>query len=135
MLSHKPTLNAALARSALDAALRAASTNGLTMSVAVVDDGGYPLCLERMDGAGLLTAKVASEKARTSALLRAPSRALADRVAADPALLRLTDYLPMTGGLPIMAEGRCIGAIGVSGGTPEQDEKTGQAGIGALHLD
>ena len=69
MLSHKPTLNAALARSALDAALRAASTNGLTMSIAVVDDGGYPLCLERMDGAGLLTAKVASEKARTSALL------------------------------------------------------------------
>ena len=135
MLSHKPTLNAALARSALDAALRAASTNGLTMSVAVVDDGGYPLCLERMDGAGLLTAKGASQKARTSALLRAPSRVLADRVAADPALLRLTDYLPMTGGLPIMAEGRCIGAIGVSGGTPEQDEQTGQAGIEAMRLD
>lgn len=135
MLSHKPTLNAALARSALDAAVAAAKTTGLAMSVAVVDDGGYPLCLERMDGAGLLTAKVASEKARTSALLRAPSRALADRVATDPALLRLTDYLPMTGGLPIVAEGCCIGAIGVSGGTPEQDEQAGQAGIEALHLD
>jgi len=135
MLSHKPTLNAALARSALDAALRAAHNSGLAMSIAIVDDGGYPLCLERMDGAGLLTAKVAGEKARTSALLRAPSRALADRVAADPALLRLTDYLPMTGGLPIMAEGRCVGAIGVSGGTPEQDEQTGQAGIEALQLD
>lgn len=135
MLSHKPTLNTALARSALDAALQAASEKGLTMSVAVVDDGGYTFCLERMDGAGLMTAKVASEKARTSALLRAPSRALAERIAADPALLRLSDYLPMTGGLPIMAEGRCIGAIGVSGGTPEQDEQTGQAGIEALHLD
>ncbi|RED16774.1 GlcG/HbpS family heme-binding protein [Parasphingopyxis lamellibrachiae] len=135
MIPHKPTLNSALARTALDAALAAANADGPAMSIAVVDEGGFPLCLERMDGAGLMTAKVAAEKARTAALLRAPSRVLADRVATDPALLRLTDYLPMAGGLPIMAEGRCIGAIGVSGGTPEQDEQVGQAGLAALGRD
>lgn len=135
MIPHKPTLNTALARTALDAAIKAATRDGPAMSVAVVDEGGYPLCLERMDGAGLMTAKVAGEKARTAALLRAPSRVLADRVATDPALLSLTDYLPMAGGLPIMAEGKCIGAIGVSGGTPEQDEQVGQAGLAALQLD
>lgn len=99
------------------------------MTIAIVDEGGYPLCLQRMDGAGLMTPKVALEKARTAALMRAPSRRLAERVAGEPALLRLTDYLPMAGGLPLTIDGTCVGAIGVSGGTAEQDEAIGDAGI------
>lgn len=125
----KPVLTLEQARAMVDAACAAAARDGLTMSIAVVDDGGYLLNLARMDGAGLLTAKVAMEKARTAALLRATSRILANRIADEPALLRLTDYLPMAGGLPVKVENQCIGAIGVSGGNAEQDERIATAGI------
>lgn len=128
----KPFLTIEQARRMLDAALAAASSQNLRMTIAVVDEGGYPLCLQRMDGAGLMTPKVALEKARTAALMRAPSRRLADRVAAEPALLRLTDYLPMAGGLPLTIDGTCVGAIGISGGTADQDEAIGDAGIATL---
>lgn len=130
-MKYKPVLSAEQARRMLDTALDTARTHGFTMSIAVVDDGGYPLCLQRMDGAGLLTAKVAMEKARTAALIRAPSSRLADRLAAEPSLLRLTDYLPMAGGLPLVLDGHCVGAIGVSGGAPEQDEQVGAGGLQA----
>lgn len=132
MTQYKPVLTADRARSMLDAALAAARAEGWAMSVAVVDEGGYPLALQRLDGAGLMTGKVALEKARTAALIRAPSGRLADRLAAEPALLRLTDYLPMAGGLPAMIEGQCVGAIGVSGGAPAQDERIGALGLAAL---
>lgn len=132
MTQYKPVLTASQARRMLDAALDTARAEGLAMSVALVDDGGYPLALQRLDGAGLMTGKVAVEKARTAALIRAPSGRLADRLAAEPALLRLTDYLPMAGGLPATIEGQCVGAIGVSGGTPAQDERVGAAGLAAL---
>lgn len=128
----KPFLQIEQARAILESALAAATADGLRMSVGVVDEGGYPLCLVRMDGAGLLTAKVAIEKARTSALTRIPSRRLADRVGSEPALLRLTDYLPMAGGLPLLVDGVCVGAIGVSGGSADQDEAVADAGCGAL---
>ena len=125
-------LISAQARQVLDAALAAAEGSSRAMAIAVVDEGGYPLALQRMDGAGLMTGKVALEKARTAALIRAPSGRLADRLAAEPALLRLTDYLPMAGGLPIVLDGQCVGAIGVSGGTPEQDEEVGTAALAVL---
>ena len=128
----KPFLTIEQARRMLDTALAAASSQNLRMTIAIVDEGGYPLCLQRMDGAGLMTPKVALEKARTAALMRAPSRRLADRVAAEPALLRLTDYLPMAGGLPLTIDGACVGAIGVSGGTAAQDEAIGDAGTATL---
>lgn len=131
-MKYKPVLGGDLARQMLDAALEAADGEGFAMSIAVVDEGGYPLALQRMDGAGLMTAKVAMEKARTAALIRVPSGRLADRLAAEPALPRLTDYLPMAGGLPAMLEGQCVGAIGVSGGTPAQDERIGAAGLSLL---
>jgi len=131
-MNHKPVLGADQARAILDAALAAARSEGLAVSVAVTDEGGYPLALARLDGAGLMTAKVAEQKARTAALIRAPSRRLADRIVTEPALLRLTDYLPMAGGLPILAEGQCVGGVGVSGGSPDQDERIGEAGLGAL---
>lgn len=130
-IKHKPVLGEIIARSMLEGALAHARERGLTASVAIVDDGGFPMCLHRMDGAGPLTGKVAFEKARTAAIMRAPSRRLADRVATEPALLRLTDYLPMAGGLPILLEGQCVGAIGVSGGTADQDEAIGDAGLKA----
>ncbi|OCC23573.1 hypothetical protein MB02_10375 [Croceicoccus estronivorus] len=128
----KPILSSEIARRLLDAALDAAQAAGYTMSVAVVDDGGYPLALQRMERAGKLTAKVAMEKARTAALMRGPSGALQSRVKDDPALLRLTDYLPMAGGFPVMHEGECAGALGISGGTAEQDTEIATAALAIL---
>lgn len=128
----KPVLTAIELDPMLAAARAAAEARGLAMSIAIVDDGGYPLRLVRLDGAGMLTPQVALDKARTAALLRAPSRVLAERVKTEPALLRLTDYLPMEGGLPIVVDGACIGGIGVSGGKPDDDEAVGAAGLAAL---
>jgi len=128
-MNQKPVLPSETARRMLDAAIEAARAEGLSVSVAIVDDGGYPICLQRMDGAGLMTAQVAIDKAGTAALTRAPSRRLAERVAEEPAILRLTEYLPMAGGLPAMHEGRCAGAVGVSGGTADQDELVGRAAL------
>lgn len=116
----------------LSAARAAAQARGLAMTIAIVDDGGYPLRLERMDGAGVLTPKVALAKARTAALLRAPSAVLAERVAAEPALLALTDYLPMPGGVPLKVDGVCVGGIGISGGAAADDEAVAAAGAAAL---
>lgn len=129
-MQFKPFIDAADARALIDAGIAAAQRERLAMSLAVVDAAGYPLALHRMDGAGLLTAEVALRKARTAALLRAPSRVLAERMASDPALLALTDYLPMAGGLPATAEGGAVaGAIGISGGNAEQDERIGNAAL------
>jgi glc operon protein GlcG len=133
-LKTKPVLGEAPARMIIDRAVGAARTEQLAMAIAVVDDGGFPLCLQRMDGAGAVTAQVALDKARTAALMRAPSRRLADRVATEPALLRLTEYLPLAGGLPILFEDQCIGGIGVSGGTPDQDEAVCGVGLEALRV-
>lgn len=127
----KPILTTETARRMLDASLAAARTEGIAISVAVVDDGGYAICLQRADNAGLMTPRVATDKARTAALMRAPSRLLADRVSTEPALLRLTEYLPMAGGVPLLVDGQCAGAIGVSGGTADQDERVAAAGIAA----
>lgn len=128
----KSTLESADMRAMLDAALDAAAQAGLSVSVAVVDDGGYLLGAQRDDGAGMLTADVAIRKARTAALLRAPSSRLADRVVSDPALLRLTEYLPMAGGVPVIVDGQCVGAVGVSGAAADQDHAIAEAGAQAL---
>lgn len=131
-IKFKPIIGADLARSILDRALECARSEDFAVSIAVVDEGGYPLAIQRMDGAGLLTWQVARDKARTAALIRAPTRVLSDRLRDEPALLRLTEYLPMTGGLPIGLEGQCAVGIGVSGGTAEQDERVAAAGLKVL---
>jgi glc operon protein GlcG len=100
------------------------------MSIAIVDDGGHLLSFERLD-ARASTITVATGKARTSALMRGPSGALESRIASQPALLAL-DAMPLQGGLPLMVDGDCVGAIGVSGGTGEQDERVASAGCRAL---
>jgi len=130
-MRQKNVLDAADARRALDAALANAAAQGFAMSVALVDDAGFALALTRMDGAGLMTAQVALDKARTAALLRAPSAVLAERIKTDPALMRL-DYLPLAGGAPLIVDGQCCGAIGVSGGTAGQDEAVAAAGLEAI---
>ena len=125
-----------LSAAELDRMLAAASAKaaelGLASSIAIVDEGGYPFRLHRGDGAGLMTPAVAQAKARTAALLRAPSGVLTARLKDQPELLRLTEYLPMPGGLPVRYENNVVGAVGVSGGSPDQDEAIAQAALDAL---
>lgn len=128
----KAVLSSDDAQRLIDRAAAAAKAAGRAMSIAVVDDSGHALALVRLDGAGKMTAGVALEKARTAALARVPSGALQARVQDDIALLRLTDYLPLGGGLPIIVNGDCAGAIGVSGGTVEQDVEIATAALAAL---
>lgn len=116
----------------LAAALAKAGELGLSGSIAIVDEGGYAFRVHRDVGAGLMTATVATAKARTAALMRAPSGVLTARLKDEPELLRLTEYLPMPGGLPVRHEGAVIAAVGVSGGNPQQDEAIAQAAIDAL---
>lgn len=127
---------AVLGSAELDAMLAAARAKaqeiGIAATIAIVDDGGYLFRLERGDGAGVMTPAVATAKARTAALMRAPSGVLTSRLKDEPELLRLTDYLPMPGGLPIRWDGACIGGIGISGGNAEQDVAIAEAGVGAI---
>ncbi len=109
-----------------------AETHHWNVSIAIVDDGGYLLLFDRMDGAGPMTPAVATAKARTAALSRIPTKALEDRVAERPSFLKLPEYLPVQGGMPIKVDGDCIGAIGVSGVQSHEDEQIANAGIAAL---
>jgi glc operon protein GlcG len=102
--------------------------------VAVVDDGGWPILIERMDHAAYTASvELAPGKARTAALFKKPSEALEDainhgRIAAVSA----RGFIEMKGGLPIVVDGEVIGAIGASFDTPEHDVQIAQAGIAAL---
>ncbi len=115
------------------AACRAeALSNGWNVSIVVVDDAGYQLAMCRLDGAGPITAVVGLEKARTAALTRQASRAWEERIKDRPVFLRFPDNLPIIGGLPLLVDGDCVGAIGVSGVQSDQDEQVARAGVDAL---
>jgi uncharacterized protein GlcG (DUF336 family) len=106
--------------------------NGWNVAIAILDDGGHLLHLVRMDGATPANAEIASLKARTAALTRRSSKMWEDRVAAGRLSMLRMPVLPVQGGLPIVAEGTCIGGIGASGVQSHEDEQICQAGIDAL---
>jgi glc operon protein GlcG len=109
----------------------AIETGGWPMTFAIVDEGGHLLHFERRDAARVSTIDVAIGKARTAAFSRSPTRLMEARLKDNPALFFL-NAMPMQGGLPILHEGQCVGGIGVSGGTPQQDEEVAGAALGAL---
>jgi glc operon protein GlcG len=106
--------------------------NKWAVSIAVVDDGGYLLGFVRMDGASAITAQVSAGKARTSAMTKRPSKFFEDRVKERPAFANFPAGILVQGGLPIMVENDCVGAIGVSGVQSHEDEQVAQAGMGVL---
>jgi uncharacterized protein GlcG (DUF336 family) len=109
-----------------------AEKNKWSVTVAIVDDAGILLYLDRMDGASSTTAEVATAKAKTSAITRRPSKFWEDRIKERPAFLNFPGVLQIQGGLPIMYQGECVGAIGVSGVQSQEDEQIAKAGIDAL---
>lgn len=128
----KPSLTAADARQILAAARAEAEKNQWTVTVAVVDDGGALLALERMDGAFPQSAEIATKKAWTAAMVRMPTKAMEDMVKDRPALISFPGQVRVQGGLPITSGSDCVGAVGVSGAASAQDEQCARAGIAAL---
>ena len=131
-MRNRPALTASDVQKMAAACRTEASKNKWSVSFAVVDDAGYPLYLERLDGAGPMTAEVATGKARTAAVTRRPTKFWEDRVKERPVFLKFPDNLPIQGGVPIMYQGECVGAIGVSGVQSHEDEQVANAGIAAL---
>ena len=114
------------------AAQAEARKNNWIVVVAILDDGGHLLWLERMDGASPFNAQVAAEKGRSAAVSRRSTKNWEDRIAAGRNAVLNMPVLPVQGGVPIMVEGTCVGAVGVSGVQSHEDEQIAQAGIDAL---
>ncbi len=132
-LPTKPYLNLAAARKIAAAAEADAERRGLGVVVAVVDDAGHLLVLERLDAAQVASVDVAIGKARTAAIFRRPSKVFEDQVRdGRVAALALPGATALQGGLPIVQGGRVVGAIGVSGDSPQVDEDIARAGVAAL---
>ena len=132
--AEKKVLTLEIARKIVTAAESEAARNHLAGVVAVVDDGGWPILIERMDHAAYLASvELAPGKARTAALFKKPSQVLEEainhgRVAAVTA----QGFTEMQGGIPIVVDGEVIGAIGASFDTPEHDVEIARAGLAAV---
>jgi glc operon protein GlcG len=117
----------------LAAARREAQLNQWNVSIAVVDDGGHLLALERLDGCAPIGAYIATEKARTSALGRRESKGYEEMVnGGRSAFLSAPLLTSLEGGIPVVFEGQVIGAVGVSGVKADQDAQIATAGAQAL---
>ncbi|HEF4759628.1 TPA: heme-binding protein [Pseudomonas putida] len=117
----------------LAAARNAAQTHQWPVTIVVVDDGGHPLALERLDGAAPITAYIATEKARTAALGRRESKGYEEMVnGGRTAFLSAPLLTSLEGGVPIIVDGQVIGAVGVSGVKAEQDAQVAKAGAQSL---
>jgi uncharacterized protein GlcG (DUF336 family) len=132
-MRNKPSLTIADAHKMMAACIAEAQKNKWPVTIAIVDDAGYPLLLERMDGCGGLSGQVAIAKAQTSALTKRPTKFFEDRVKERPAFITFpTPGVMFQGGLPLVHQGECVGAIGVSGVQSHEDEQVAQAGVTAL---
>jgi glc operon protein GlcG len=128
-------INVETAKKAAAAALAEARKNGWLMVVAVVDPNGTLVYYEKMDNTQLGSAEVAIDKARSAALYKRPTKAFQDAVAGGGAGLRvlgLKGAEPVEGGLPIIVDGKLVGAIGLSGDLSEHDGQCAAVGVSAL---
>lgn len=123
------------AKKAAAPALAEAEKNHWNMAVAIVDPSGNLVYYEKMDNTQLGSANVAIDKARSAALYKRPTKAFQDGVAAGGEGLRilgLQGAVPLEGGIPLVMDGKIVGAIGVSGGAAPQDGQCAKAGTDAL---
>ena len=131
----KSYLEAADVRALVAAAEAEALKQNWAMTIAVCDDGGHLLHLHRMDGAAPVSAHIAPAKARSAALGRRESKGYEDMInGGRTAFLSAPLDGMLEGGLPIMKDGQCIGAIGISGAKPAEDTQVALVGIAALKL-
>ena len=104
------------------------------VTIAVVDEAGLLLILERMDGARAQTAQVATLKARSAAVTHRSGKTWEDTLKQRPGMVNFPDAFAVQGGVPIVLKGEVIGAVGVSGVQSHEDEQVALAGIAALGL-
>jgi glc operon protein GlcG len=128
----KPCLTAADVKTMLSAAEAAAAARNQRLAIAILDDGGHPMGVLRMDGSTVTNLDMALAKARTSALSGRPSKFWADRLNDGRLLMLSMPVMPAQGGLPILVMGECLGAIATSGGSGDEEERAAQAGLDAL---
>jgi glc operon protein GlcG len=133
-LLDKKVLSLEAARKMVAAAEAEAERNHWRGVVAVVDDGGWLILLERMDHAALTAGvDLATGKARAAALFKKPSQALEEAINRGRfAAITARGFVEMQGALPVMVDGEVVGAIGASFDTPEHDAQVAQAGLAAL---
>ena len=129
----KRVVNLATAKQVVAAAEAEALKRGATVVIAVMDDSGHLILLERLDDTQVASVDVAIGKARTAAIFRRPSKVFEDQIKEGRvAALALPGATPLQGGVPLVYEGKVIGAIGVSGNTPQEDEDIAKVGAAAM---
>ena len=130
-----PPISADKAQAAIAAAAAEAKKRGWAMDIAVVGGPGYLIAFLRMDNAQIASIAIAEHKARAAAKFRRPTKVFEDLVQKDKFdyILTLDDVIASRGGIPLIEDGRLIGAIGCSGGTGSQDEAVCQAGAATIN--
>ena len=129
-LATKKSLTLAAAKEIAAAAAKEAAANKWTMVIAIVDDGANLVYLERMDDTQIGSVNIAIAKAETAVKMKRPSKALEDAVAGGRnVVMTIPGVLPVEGGVPIVVDGKVIGAIGVSGMSSQQDGLAAAAGL------
>lgn len=119
-----PAISLESARKVASAAIAEARKNNWNMAIAIVDPAGELVYFEKLDGTQAASVNIAIDKARSSARFKRPTKALQDVLATGGAGLRmlaLDGAVPVEGGVPILMDAKIVGAIGVSGGTSQQD--------------
>ena len=133
LVLEKKVLSLAAARKIVAAAEAEANARGVGVVIAVVDSSGTIIELTRMDTAQVASVNVGIGKARTAAIYRRPSRDFEEQIKSGRiAALALADATPLQGGVPVLVDGKVVGAVGVSGDTPQVDEAIAIAGAAAV---
>ncbi|HSV79232.1 MAG TPA: heme-binding protein [Ramlibacter sp.] len=132
----KATLELADLKSVASAAEAEAVKNHWNVTISIVDDGGHLLWLQRLDGAAPATTDIAAAKARTAALGRRESKVYEDMIIGGRTSFLSAPGLEgmLEGGVPILKDGDCIGAVGVSGVKSSEDAQIARAGVAALSI-
>lgn len=127
--SYGPAISGTTAKKLAEAALAECRKNQWNVAIAVVDAHGFLVYFERMEDAPYASNDIAIGKARSAATYRRPTRVLMEAINKSPAIATLGGAYASPGGVPISAEGRIVGAVGISGVTGDQDEQCARAGI------
>ena len=134
-LADKKVLTLEAAKKIAVAAEAEARKNNWNVVIAVVDDGGHLVYLQRIDGTQTGSIDVAIGKARTSAAFKRPTKVFDDLAKTRPSITSISpDAVLLEGGVPVMVGGQLVGAVGVSGVTSQQDAQIAEAGIAALGM-
>ncbi len=133
MLTEKPALTLAAAKKITAAAEAEALKHAWPVVIAVVDDGGHLLCLERLDNAQFASVKIAIQKARAAIAFKRPTKVWEEMLAAgQQRVLNLAGVVTSEGGVPLTWKDQIIGAVGVSGVKPSEDGQIARAGATVL---